>query len=1133
MVKSQYLIYVLIFLIPCSSISQTLYRSGKFLHHSTGGNIWGPNGSSTSVPIEISNYNTTHGYTGSNAVSLTEQGWPLNPWDNEWERWHRIFENQDPAANIQPILAANKIVVIKSCFPSSAMTGMGQPSDTLTYTIKSMYNYKWHWRHIVNVMAQHPENFFVIWTNAPLNAANTNANAAMLAKRFCTWAKDTLAQGLDPILGTFPPNIYVFNYFAKLTNASGYQMPQYAVSTTDSHPNAAATALVAPQFVNEIFDAAIAYEQGGSTLGVSPSSRSVPATAGSTTFTVTSNTNWAAQSNAGWCSVTPSGSGNGTITANYTANSETSSRTATITVSATGAANQTVTVVQAGGSATLFVTPSTQSVSATAGSTTYTVTSNTNWAAQSNAGWCTVTPSGSGNGTITANYTANPETTSRTATITVSATGAANQTVTVLQAGGSATLSVTPSTQSVSATAGSTTFTLTSNTNWAAQSNAGWCTVTPSGSGNGTITANYTANPETTSRTATITVSATGAANQTVTVVQAGGSATLSVTPSTQSVSATAGSTTFTVTSNTNWAAQSNAGWCTVTPSGSGNGTITANYTANPETTSRTATITVSATGVANQTVTVIQVGGSATLSVTPSTQSVSATAGSTTFTVTSNTNWAAQSNAGWCTVTPSGSGNGTITANYTANSETSSRTATITVSATGAANQTVTVVQAGGSATLSVTPSTQSVSATAGSTTFTVTSNTNWAAQSNAGWCTVMAEGSGDGNISANYLENTGTTSRMATITVSAEGVNDQLVTVVQIGTDPVLSVSPFNHDVLSSAGTCSFSVASNLNWNALSDSDWCVVTPSGSGNGVLMADYNENTDNSVRIATITISANGVSSQTVTVTQATMEVILNLTPQTQNVSASSGSTTFSVYSNTNWTAQTNAEWCSVTPSGSGNGVLGADYTANLTITERIALIIISAPGCSDQVATIIQAGAEATLSVEPPSVNVTAEAGFTTFTVTSNTDWAIQSDAEWCKTNPSGTGNGTILAVYEENDTSEDRTANLSVNVMGLSPQIVTVIQSGLVTGIRPLSENNVRLYPNPTDGKFALAGLKMNGETAFIAISDVYGRIVYSREFNDQDSEEIDLGWAGDGVYFIRITSGNRSFQTKIVVR
>jgi hypothetical protein len=345
MKKNLYLVLFLI--IPFFVNSQTLFRSGKFLHHSTGGNIWGPNGSSTSIPLEIASYNAAHGYTGSNAVSMTEQWWPGAPIsnDNEWERWHRIFDNQDPDANIMPILAANKIVVVKSCYPSSAMTGMGSPADTMFYTRKTMYNHKWHIRNIVSVMAQHPENFFALWTNAPLVAGATNANAASLSKKFTTWMKDTLAQGLDPQFGAFPSNVYVFHYFAKLTDVNGYQMSQYSVSNFDSHPNAAATALVAPQFVNEIFDAAIVYEQGGPTLSVSPTSMNVTAAAGSVNFAVTSNSTWSATSNQGWCTVTPSGSGNGNITATYSANPA-GTRTVNITVSVAGGPSLNISLTQ-------------------------------------------------------------------------------------------------------------------------------------------------------------------------------------------------------------------------------------------------------------------------------------------------------------------------------------------------------------------------------------------------------------------------------------------------------------------------------------------------------------------------------------------------------------------------------------------------------------------------------------------------------------------------------------------------------------------------------------------------------------------------------------------------------------------
>ena len=176
-----------------------------------------------------------------------------------------------------------------------------------------------------------------------------------------------------------------------------------------------------------------------SLLTVAPGNQNVPATpAGSTTFSVTSNSAWTATDNQSWCSVTSSGSGNGTIVANYISNSGASPRVAAITVTVVGLTPQTVTVTQSGPiiTPTLSITPSNRDVPATpAGSTNFTVTSNSAWTATSNQGWCTVTPSGNGNGTIIANYTANTGS-QRTATITVTVQGLTPQTVTVTQASG-------------------------------------------------------------------------------------------------------------------------------------------------------------------------------------------------------------------------------------------------------------------------------------------------------------------------------------------------------------------------------------------------------------------------------------------------------------------------------------------------------------------------------------------------------------------------------------------------------------------------------------------------------------------------------------------------------------------------
>ena len=236
--------------------AQQTFRNAMFLHHSTGSNILGPNSSSTSVNLELIKYNETKLFTGDQKVTMNHE-W-FAPGDNEWVTMRNFFEGK---LSLKPDNYYNKykIIIVKSCFPSSSIVSEGSASDMQTPTYKSIYNYKWHWRSMVRIMEQHPDNFFVIWTNAPLVA--TTPTEAANSKSFCHWAKNILAKGLDAEYGQFPKNVYVFDFFAKLTGEDGIMKIEYATSSGDSHPNAAATELVAPQFVQEIFDAALDYER--------------------------------------------------------------------------------------------------------------------------------------------------------------------------------------------------------------------------------------------------------------------------------------------------------------------------------------------------------------------------------------------------------------------------------------------------------------------------------------------------------------------------------------------------------------------------------------------------------------------------------------------------------------------------------------------------------------------------------------------------------------------------------------------------------------------------------------------------------------------------------------------------------
>ncbi len=343
------------------------------------------------------------------------------------------------------------------------------------------------------------------------------------------------------------------------------------------------------------------------------------------------------------------------------------------------------------------------------------------------------------------------------------------------------------------------------------------------------------------------------------------------------------------------------------------------------------------------------------TLIVTPLNQNVTSSSGATSFDVTSNIPWTSSSNQTWCTVTPSGTGNGTITATYQLNTGTGSRIATITVSGSGVSDQVVTVTQLGTAPSLIVTPLNQNVTSSSGTTSFAVASNVAWTSSSNQTWCTVTPSGTGNGTITATYQLNTGAGSRTATITVSGSGVSDQVVTVTQSGTAPSLIVTPLNQNVTSSSGTTSFNVVSNVEWTSSSDQTWCTVTPSGTGNGTITATYQENTGTNARTATITVKGSGVSNQVVTVTQSGAPPSLIVTPLNQNVTSSSGTTSFNVASNIAWTSSSDQAWCSVTSSGTGNGTITATYQANTGAISRVATITITGSGVSNQVVTLTQ----------------------------------------------------------------------------------------------------------------------------------------------------------------------------------
>lgn len=88
-------------------------------------------------------------------------------------------------------------------------------------------------------------------------------------------------------------------------------------------------------------------------------------------------------------------------------------------------------------------------------------------------------------------------------------------------------------------------------------------------------------------------------------------------------------------------------------------------------------------------------------------------------------------------------------------------------------------------------------------------------------------------------------------------------------------------------------------------------------------------------------------------------------------------------------------------------------------------------------------------------------------------------------------------------------------------------------VAGINDLiaQEGNITIYPNPSSGKFTITS---NIIISAVEIYNLLGERIYSNlKFNKQTSNEIDLLDHCNGIYVIKIYSGTKTYNRKIVVQ
>jgi hypothetical protein len=173
-----------------------------------------------------------------------------------------------------------------------------------------------------------------------------------------------------------------------------------------------------------------------------------------------------------------------------------------------------------------------------------------------------------------------------------------------------------------------------------------------------------------------------------------------------------------------------------------------------------------------------------------------------------------------------------------------------------------------------SLSAATASIGAAANSTASVyVTSNTTWSAISDQAWLTIdPTTATANGTVTFTATANTLKITRTATVTFLATGLANQTVTVTQdeSAEAATLSLSDATVSIGAAISTTAATVTSNTTWTTTSNQTWLAVSPSsGIGDGTINFTATANPLASTRTATITVSATGANSQTITITQA------------------------------------------------------------------------------------------------------------------------------------------------------------------------------------------------------------------------------------------------------------------------
>ena len=251
-----------------------------------------------------------------------------------------------------------------------------------------------------------------------------------------------------------------------------------------------------------------------------------------------------------------------------------------------------------------------------------------------------------------------------------------------------------------------------------------------------------------------------------------------------------------------------------------------------------------------------------------------------------------------------------------------------------------------------------------------------------------------------------------------------------------------------------------------------------------------------------------------------------------------------------NWTAATNATGYDVYRNGAlyASNIAGTQYTNTLVTGGTTYTYHVIAKN-----STGTKTNSNGTLSAKTLVCNAAPGSFTATLTATCsgtqsaiNVTWTTSSNATSYDIYRNGnlyapdlTGNSFLNTylitagtsyTYSVRAKNANGTANNSNGT--LSKTAISCSSAKMANDTDSLAE--IKLYPNPNDGKFTLSMNKQMASKASYVIYDVTGKLIQSKQLDDKEMHsdiEIDISNFPSGIYMVNITLGNQEFSKKII--